>query len=96
MFPRRFSKRFSPVDRSSIVRLASSPLFSAKNQKNKEEKSKITTSATHDQEHKWRTDEDKLVDLALTWDYFDGILPILQARQGEILKEKRNDFIQVI
>lgn len=95
MFLRRSSKRFSPVDQLSIVRIASFLLSSAKNKKTKKEKSQISASGTHEQEQKWRTDEDKLVDLALKWDHFDGILPILQARQEEILKEKKNDFIQV-
>jgi hypothetical protein len=42
-----------------------------------------------------RKDEDKLVDLALEWDYFDGVLPILQARQGEIKKKKADFLIKV-
>ncbi|CAF2738053.1 unnamed protein product [Rotaria sp. Silwood2] len=41
------------------------------------------------QEEQFRKDEDKLVDLALEWNYFDGILPILQARQEEIIKMQR-------
>lgn len=47
-----------------------------------------------EQEKQRRKDEDKLVDLALEWNYFDGVLPILQARQGEIIK-KNHDFIKV-
>lgn len=41
-----------------------------------------------------RNDEDRLVDLALEWNYFDGVLPILQARQNEIVKKKYH-FIEV-
>jgi hypothetical protein len=41
-----------------------------------------------------RKDEDRLVDLALEWNYFDGVLPILQARQNEIVKKKYH-FIEV-
>jgi hypothetical protein len=31
-----------------------------------------------------REDDDKLLDLALEWDYIDGVLPILQTRQDVI------------
>jgi hypothetical protein len=31
-----------------------------------------------------REDDDKLLDLALEWDYIDGVLPILQTRQDAI------------
>lgn len=41
-----------------------------------------------------RDDEDKLVDLALKWNYFDGVLPILQARQNDMAK-KTYHFIKV-
>jgi hypothetical protein len=47
-----------------------------------------------EQEKLRRNNEDKLVDLALEWNYFDGVLPILQARQGEMVK-KKYDFMQV-
>ncbi|CAF2031429.1 unnamed protein product [Rotaria magnacalcarata] len=56
------------------------------NQRNKNE--------SLEQEKQRRQDEDKLVDLALEWNYFDGVLQILQARQGELIKKKK-DFIQV-
>ncbi|CAF3900565.1 unnamed protein product [Rotaria sp. Silwood2] len=46
-----------------------------------------------EQEQQRRTGEDKLVDLALEWNYFDGVLPILQARQNERINNKK-DFIQ--
>ena len=46
------------------------------------------------QEKQRRKDEDKLVDLALEWNYFDGVLPILQARQGEMVK-KKHEFMKV-
>ncbi|CAF4910045.1 unnamed protein product, partial [Rotaria magnacalcarata] len=55
------------------------------NQRNKNE--------SLEQEKQRRQDEDKLVDLALEWNYFDGVLQILQARQGELIKKKK-DFIQ--
>lgn len=43
--------------------------------------------------------EDKLVDLALKWNYLDGILPILQARQNDFINKEhltsKKDLIQV-
>ena len=38
---------------------------------------------------KHREDEDQLIDLALKWNYFDGVLPLLQNRQNELLKGKK-------
>ena len=46
-------------------------------------------------EEQRRKEEDKLVDLALKWNYFDGILPILQARQGEMVKKKNELILKV-
>lgn len=43
-----------------------------------------------EQEKQRRNNEDKLVDLALEWNYFGGVLPILQARQGEMVKKKHD------
>ncbi|CAF4325535.1 unnamed protein product, partial [Adineta steineri] len=40
-----------------------------------------------------RNDKDKLVDLALKWNYFNGVLPILQAQQGEMAR-KKHDFMK--
>ncbi|CAF3258135.1 unnamed protein product [Rotaria sp. Silwood2] len=51
------------------------------------------TSESLEQEKQRRTDEDILVDLALEWNYFDGVSPILYARQGDMVK-KRKDFIE--
>ncbi len=43
----------------------------------------------HTQEQQRRTDEDKLVNLALEWNYFDGVLPILQSRQDAKIRRDR-------
>jgi hypothetical protein len=45
-------------------------------------------------EQQRRNSEDKLVNLALEWNYFDGVFPILQARQGEMVK-KKSEFMMV-
>jgi hypothetical protein len=68
-------------------------LFIAKNKKKKMDNEK-NEGESLEQEKQRRQDEDKLVDLALEWNYFDGVLPILQARQGEMAKRK-HDFTKV-
>jgi len=67
----------------------------AKNKKNKVANKK-NENGSFEEEKQRRKDEDKLVDLALQWNYFDGVLPILQARQDEMMKKNTNfDFIKV-
>ena len=89
--PRRFSKRFAPVDRSIIVRVECFVLVSARN---RARKSHLLSSTTDAQNKTWQLEEDTLIDLALKWNYFDGILPILQLRQEEIVKTKKKDSSQ--
>ncbi|CAF4173280.1 unnamed protein product [Rotaria sp. Silwood2] len=50
---------------------------------------KAIFTENHQQDNTESLEQDKLVDLALEWNYFDGALPILQARQDEILKIQR-------
>ncbi len=38
-------------------------------------------------EKQYREDEDRLVDLALEWNYIDGVLPILQSRLDAMRKK---------
>ena len=66
----------------------------AKNKKKSVEIGKKNENELLEQEKQRRNDEDKLVDLALEWNYFDGVSPILQARQGEMVK-KKHDFMKV-
>ena len=47
-----------------------------------------------EKEKQRRQDEDKLVDLALQWNYFEGVLPILQARRND-MANKAYRFIEV-
>ncbi|CAM4805119.1 unnamed protein product [Rotaria magnacalcarata] len=69
-------------------------IFTATEKKTKLEYNQRNKNESLEQEKQRRQDEDKLVDLALEWNYFDGVLQILQARQGELIKKKK-DFIQV-
>ncbi|CAF4511049.1 unnamed protein product [Rotaria sp. Silwood1] len=63
-------------------------------QKTKNESQGQETQLPKD-EHKQRSkDEDKLVHLALEWNYFDGALPILLAQQDEMM-EIRNEIIRI-
>jgi len=48
-----------------------------------------TENKGHNQEQQRRNDEDKLVNLALEWNYFDGVLPILQSRQDGKIRINR-------
>ncbi|CAF5151775.1 unnamed protein product, partial [Rotaria sp. Silwood1] len=41
-----------------------------------------------------RNREDELIELAFEWNYLDGALPILQARQDEMLKIQNEIKIQ--
>lgn len=66
----------------------------AKSHQNKLVKDKKDDNAS-EQEKRRRQDEDKLVDLALEWNYLDGVLPILQARHGEMVQKKKKEFIEV-
>jgi hypothetical protein len=45
------------------------------------------------QDPQYRKDEDLLLDLALQWNYIDGVLPILKKRQDAMSKNR--DVIQV-
>ncbi|UJR29010.1 hypothetical protein I4U23_010228 [Adineta vaga] len=67
-------------------------IFTAKNKKKSVDTDKKNETELFDQEKQRRNNEDKLVDLALEWNYFDGVLTILQARQGEMVK-KKHDFM---
>ncbi|CAF1015057.1 unnamed protein product [Rotaria sp. Silwood1] len=63
-------------------------------QKTKNESQGQETQLPKD-EHKQRSkDEDKLVHLALEWNYFDGASPILLAQQDEMM-EIRNEIIRI-
>ncbi|CAF0730867.1 unnamed protein product [Adineta steineri] len=68
-------------------------IFTAKNKKKSVENTKQNGNELLEQVKQRRNDEDKLVDLALKWNYFDGVLPILQARQGEMAR-KKHDFMK--
>lgn len=61
-------------------------LFKAQNVQRKKSDGK-----TAQELQEYRQAEDKLVDLALEWNYFDGVLPILQARQNNMAKKTSND-----
>ncbi len=50
-----------------------------------------TEEERHNQEKQRRKDEDRLIDLALEWNYIDGVLPILQSRQDAMIKKGRED-----
>ncbi len=50
-----------------------------------------TEEERKNQEKQRRKDEDRLVDLALEWNYIDGVLPILQSRQDAMIKKGRED-----
>ncbi|CAF4194606.1 unnamed protein product, partial [Rotaria sordida] len=56
-------------------------IFTVTNKKTELKSNKKNENGTLEQEKQCRKDEDKLVDLALEWNYFDGVLPILQERQ---------------
>ncbi|CAF4183794.1 unnamed protein product, partial [Rotaria sordida] len=68
-------------------------IFTVTNKKTELKSNKKNENETLEQEKQRRKDEDKLVDLALEWNYFDGVLPILQARQPNVFN-KKNYFIQ--
>ncbi|CAF3904829.1 unnamed protein product [Rotaria sordida] len=68
-------------------------IFTVTNKKTELKSNKKNENETLEQEKQRRKDEDKLVDLALEWNYFDGVLPILQARQPNVFN-KKNNFIQ--
>lgn len=54
-----------------------------------------TAAESKDQERQRSIgEEDKLIDLALKWNYFDGVLPIFQARQSRMIEGSKH-FIQV-
>ncbi|CAF1102784.1 unnamed protein product [Adineta steineri] len=48
----------------------------------------------NNQEQQGQNDEDKLIDLALEWNYFEGVLPILQTRQDAKLRLTDPDSIK--
>ncbi len=90
MLLKQFSKQYLPVkDFYQSTFFFIHFIFIAKNKTKK-----ITESKSSEDEKQRRKDEDKLVDLALEWNYFDGALLILQARQEEITKKKKT-FIEV-
>ncbi|CAF3987348.1 unnamed protein product, partial [Rotaria sp. Silwood2] len=68
-------------------------IFTVTQKKTELEYNQKDKNESMEQEQQRRTGEDKLVDLALEWNYFDGVLPILQARQNERINNKK-DFIQ--
>jgi len=43
-------------------------------------------NVSSEKEHDLENLESKAVKLALEWDYFDGVLPILEARQDKVLE----------
>ncbi len=45
------------------------------------------------QDPQYRIDEDLLLDLALQWNYIDGVLPILKKRQDAM--SKNHEVVQV-
>ncbi|CAF1016322.1 unnamed protein product [Adineta steineri] len=48
----------------------------------------------NNQEQQGQNDENKLIDLALEWNYFEGVLPILQTRQDAKLRLTDPDSIK--
>ncbi|CAF4198966.1 unnamed protein product, partial [Rotaria sordida] len=64
-------------------------IFTVTNKKTELKSNKKNENGTLEQEKQCRKDEDKLVDLALEWNYFDGVLPILQERQKDIKRTKQ-------
>ncbi|CAF1554453.1 unnamed protein product, partial [Rotaria sordida] len=61
-------------------------IFTVTKKKNELEYDPKNKNGSWEQEEQRQKGEDKLVDLALEWNYFDGALPILLARQDEIMK----------
>ncbi len=59
----------------------------AKKERDKLNDVNSTEEEKKNQEEKRRQDEDRLVDLALEWNYIDGVLPILQSRQDAMRKK---------
>jgi hypothetical protein len=53
--------------------------------KSKRDKLDDVNNTKEEKQH--REDEDRLVDLALEWNYIDGVLPILQSRQDAMRKK---------
>ncbi len=53
-----------------------------------------TEEERKNQEKQRRKDEDRLVDLALEWNYIDGVLPILQSRQDS-MRKKGQEYSEV-
>ncbi|CAF0951970.1 unnamed protein product [Rotaria sp. Silwood1] len=68
-------------------------IFTVTQKKTKLESTQKDKNEPLEQEKQRRKGEDKLVDLALEWNYFDGVLPILQAQQNDVIHKKK-DFIQ--
>ena len=62
--------------------------------KNENVHGKDVGQKSEDQKTQQRLDEDKLIHLALKWNYFDGVLPIFQARQSNMI-EGSEHFTQV-
>ncbi|CAF5207168.1 unnamed protein product [Rotaria magnacalcarata] len=69
-------------------------IFAATDTKAKLKHDQSNENESLEQESQRRIDEDKLVDLALEWNYFDGAFPILQMQQSYIVKQK-SDHIKV-
>ncbi|CAM4808551.1 unnamed protein product [Rotaria magnacalcarata] len=63
-------------------------IFAATDTKAKLKHDQSNENESLEQESQRRIDEDKLVDLALEWNYFDGAFPILQMQQSYIVKQK--------
>ncbi|CAF3430705.1 unnamed protein product [Rotaria sp. Silwood1] len=76
---------FSMNRDKNIVNTIFKAIFTVTKMKNKNEPSK--------QEQR-RNREDELIELAFEWNYLDGALPILQARQDEMLKIQNEIKIQ--
>ncbi|CAF5172811.1 unnamed protein product, partial [Rotaria sp. Silwood1] len=76
---------FSMNRDKNIVNTIFKAIFTVTKMKNKNESS--------EQEQR-RNREDELVELAFEWNYLDGALPILQARQDEMLKIQNEIKIQ--
>ncbi|CAF3511447.1 unnamed protein product [Rotaria sp. Silwood1] len=80
---------FSMDRDKNVAEIIFKAIFTATKKKTKIEDNQKHEDEPSDQEKQRRKDEDKLVDLALEWSYFDGVLPILQARQGDMVKKNK-------
>ncbi|CAF4189794.1 unnamed protein product, partial [Rotaria sordida] len=70
------------VDRDkNVAEAIFKAIFNAIKKKNKSQNNQKRKGETLEEEKQCRKDEDKLVGLALKWDYLNGVLPILHARQ---------------